>query len=671
MLPQKLQIRVCSVISLAVLNACSGQVSKKPEALTTTKIDQPSALLNEQQIAKKLANNNLLPQAKWSAFSAGNALTPPMGWNSWNAFHTRIDEQKLLSAAQNLIDYGLADLGYRYINIDDGWWLKREQQTQALVVRSSIFPSSLIEPEGTAAEKTSFKPIVDKIHQLGLKAGIYTDIGQYSCSQAWNLSSPNLPEGSQRERQVGLYGHINKDIPLFFEKWGFDYIKVDACGLTFYDKDRPTTKEYDYQAFEPYIDFENINRTKIDKVTDLYETLSTALVKANPDNDFVYAICNWGTANVRAWGKNLSNQWRTSGDLIPTWSRLLHNFDSAVSRAIYAGPGTWNDPDMLIVGKGEFDENHLVEAKSHFTLWSMINAPLLIGYDITKLSDELVNIISNPDLISFNQDPAGHQAVLAYTSDDIQILVKTLNKRGEKAVALFNRGLTPLTVQLTAEHLKMAADKNILLQDVWQDLENITFKNETEFHLKPRQTLAFKVTGTPELATGMYLSELPGQINVAEDGITALRPDPNVHRMIDMLTNSTRISSRGYYAGWGGPRLDSTVYDENIRLDGQYYPNGVSVLANSRLEVKNLQGFNHFSATVGLDDSSLAKNSPVVFAVYADGKKVKQTPALRFNDKPLKITADIKQAKLIELVAYTLDHAQLPSVVAWADAKLY
>ena len=166
----------------------------------------------------------LTPTGKWSANTDGAAAVPPMGWSSWNAFNSDVDEEKVLASAQALIDTKLRDIGYRYVNIDDGWWLKRRQPDGRLLIRTSHFPSA-----ATGAD-TSFRPFTDRLHAMGLKVGIYSDIGRNSCGQIYTPDFKNQPEGSVAEREVGLYGHVDQDIRLFFAEWNFDFLKVDGCG---------------------------------------------------------------------------------------------------------------------------------------------------------------------------------------------------------------------------------------------------------------------------------------------------------------------------------------------------------------------------------------------------------------------------------------------------------
>lgn len=414
-----------------------------------------------------------------------------MGWNAWNAFHTGITEAGVLDSARVIVDSGLARKGYRYINLDDGWWLKRRATDGRMMVRTSTFPSAAVGGPG----QDSFKPFTDHLHAMGLKAGIYSDIGANTCSQAFAPNAPNLPEGSVAEREVGLYRHIDQDIKLYFGDWGFDYIKVDGCGIRAFGPESQGVKSGQYRALGPLVDIMEIRRTDISAVRELYQRVADALHRTNPDGDYVFSICAWGAADVRAWGKNVGNLSRTSDDLAPSWTRMLANFDSTANRALYAHPGSWNDPDMLFVGQGDFDEHHLTDARSHFALWSMLSAPLLIGYDLRHAPQSLMDIFGNSDIIAIDQDPAGNQAVLAYDTDDIQILVKVLSN-GHKAVAVFNRGLAPADVTLTAEHMKFAGTAPVTLRNLWTGATLPAFSGELKLHLDPRETLIFDAAGT-------------------------------------------------------------------------------------------------------------------------------------------------------------------------------
>jgi alpha-galactosidase len=605
------------------------------------------------------------PTGRWTHPERKQARTPPMGWSSWNAFRTELDEAKVIGAAQVLVDSGLAKLGYVYVNVDDGWWLKRRGRDGRLLVRTKIFPSAAL-PGGAS----SFRPFTDRLHAMGLKAGLYTDIGRNACSQAYDLHSPNLPEGTTAEREVGLYGHVDQDIALYFREWNFDYLKVDACGVNVYAPGSEVVTQNGYRPFVPLIDQTSVNRTDVTAVKALYMDVARTLDRYNLDGDYILALCAWGSADVRRWGKQAAHMWRTSGDITPNWSRMLHNFDSASTRALYAKPGAWNDPDMLFIGHGDFDAQHLTEARSHFALWAIINAPLFIGYDLRNAPASLMNIWRNADIVAVNQDPGGHQGVIAYASDDAQIIVKTLTN-GNKSLVLFNRGLAPAEVNLTAAHLKFAADAPITLRNLWDHKTLKRFTGEASFKLAPRETLIFEASGTRRLKDGVYLSEIPGDVNVAEDGIVISEPDPVVHRMIGQWTGTRDTGERPTYGGWGGAQADATPYDQMLSIAGRRFDTGIGILSQSRLEVRNRAGRGRFEALVGIDDSTRNTRDRAQFLVYGDGRLLASSPAMAFGDPARALVADTRGVKVIELVVRSRSsRSGMPLVTSWADAAL-
>jgi hypothetical protein len=603
----------------------------------------------------------LAPQARWTGAEAGAAATPPMGWNSWNAFHTDITEDKLMGAARTIVDSGLAKLGYVYINIDDGWWIKRRQDDGRLQVRTAIFPSAAV----GGAEETSFRPLTDRLHAMGLKAGIYTDIGRNACSQAWNLNSPNLPVGTTAEREVGLYGNVDKDIRLFFGDWNFDYVKVDACGLADYGADRAHVKSQNYRPFEPIMRRGSLARSDESKIRALYQEVADALKRTRPARDYILSICNWGAANVRSWGKEVGNLWRTSDDIQPNWTQMQHSFDSTSRRALYAHPGAWNDPDMLYIGTGDFDANHLTEARTHFSLWAIANAPLLIGYDLRDAPKSLIDIFGNADVVAVNQDAAGNQGVVAFSSDDAEVIVKTLKDPSRKAVVIVNRGLKPIDGYVTAAHLRFTADAPIALKDLWSK-EETSFTREYRVRLAPRESRMFIATGKRALADGLYLSEMPGSINVAVDGVVQPELDPMVHR----AAGATRGSgAKPSYAGWGGAQADSAPYGTAIQVAGREFATGVGILSGSRMEVRN-DGHATFRALVGVDDETRNRAAKVRFYVYGDGRLLAQSAPLGWGEEAVELQAPVTGVKIVELVARNIGADRNPSSVAWAEARL-
>jgi hypothetical protein len=630
------------------------------------------ALLSTAHAAAAEAQDPLQPAGVWSEPAFGGAPLPPMGWNSWNAFHTQIDEAKLMGAAKAIVASGLRDLGYHYINIDDGWWQKRRQPDGRMVVRTSIFPSAKRQDPSAKAdfEETSFRPLVEQLHSLQLKAGIYTDIGRNACSQGYPQPDSLLPTGSVAEREVGSFDHVDQDISLYFKDWGFDYVKVDGCGLNAFGEASPAVKNGQFRAFPVYVISDAINQTRVADIRDLYGRVRDALTRLRPDGDFVFSICNWGTANVRAWGRDYGNLWRTSDDIEPRWSRMLYNFDSVSTRELYSGPGHWNDPDMLEVGNGDFDARHLTEAKTHFALWAIEDAPLIIGYDLRQAPKSLLDIWGAAEIVAIDQDKAGNQGVFAFNSDDLVIIVKTLVKRDEKAVVIFNRGTEPLNATLTASHLKFSSTEPIRARDLWNRRDLPPFTNEKSFALAPRESVMLRVQGVPEMKDGLYLSEMPARIYVAADGIRALEADPQIHRPVPQDTGTHGSGPRPALAGWGGPRADSTPYNNELRLRGTAYSSGIGALANSRLEVKADAEFKQLSARVGLDDSSRERTTQVRFEVYGDGRLLSQSPDLGFTDAAFSLAADVSGVNTIELIAREIGVGHAPSVVTWGAVAL-
>ncbi|NJC34127.1 hypothetical protein GGR88_001601 [Sphingomonas jejuensis] len=619
------------------------------------------ASLAVMSVPAAAAADPLAPTGRWSANTAGQAPLPPMGWASWNAFNSDIDEEKILASAQALVDSGLASLGYRYVNIDDGWWLRRRADGR-LIIRTDRFPSAAIGAD------PSFRPLTDRLHAMGLKAGIYSDIGRNSCGQIYTPDFSNQPEGTVAEREVGLYGHVDRDIRLFFADWNFDFIKVDGCGIRGLPADAPHVRSGMYRALTPLVDMQSLGVTDVAAVRALYQEVGEAIRTHSRGRPYVYSICLWGAADVRQWGKDVGNMSRTSDDIQPSWARMLTNLDTVVTRALYAGPGAWNDPDMLFVGTGDFDDRHLTQARSHFSLWAMLNAPLIIGYDLRRMTPALRAVFGNAELVALNQDAAGNQAVLAYDSDQVQGFVKMLAD-GSKAVALFNRTASPVQALVSADQLKLRPDADVALRDLWSGRQQ-SFRGELPLELAPHETRVFRASGTRRLPGGLYLSEMPGSVNPAEDGVPQPEADPTIERSITPWMGTRGSGEHAQYAGWGGADADRAPYRKLLRIAGRAFDTGIGILANSRLEVRN-SGFRAFEADVGVNDSGRQGSSPVTFEVWGDGVLLARSEPMGFGDPAARLAADVAGRRIVELVARSADGATLaPSPVTWGNAAL-
>ncbi len=564
--------------------------------------------------------------------AAAQAPTPPMGWNPWNAFHTEVDEAKIMANAEALRRTGLADAGYRYVNMDDGWWRTRRPDGR-IEVRTSMFPSGAL-PDGS----TSMRPFVDRLHALGFKAGIYSEIGRNACSQAWDRHSPNLPEGNTAAREIGTYGHQAADVALLLGEWGFDYMKVDACGLADFTPEQPWVRDGTHRVFGPWIVRGKPDAESARRVEALYAGLRKQIDAVRPDGGVVLSICAWGEARVANWAGRYGSSWRTSPDIEPTWKSMLLNFDSAIKRPLYAGPGHWNDPDMLELGHGEFDEKHLAEARAHMSLWAIAAAPLVLGADLTRMPQALIDIAGNREVIAIDQDPAGHQGVTVMRAGDTQVVARTLAASGQKAVALVNRGSRPRTVTLPLARLQLAPAATV--RDVWTKRER-GVDGVISVELAPRETALLLVRGRPLRPGHAYVSELPARVRVLEDGSAVL--------------------STAQAAGWVPVQANAAPSGKPLTLRGAAVAEGIGVLAGSRLALRLDGEFARFRSRVG---ATTATRGALVYRVLADGKPVFE----HGGPGPVDIDVAVDGVKTLELV--TRGEPGRLVEVAWAGAAL-
>lgn len=603
------------------------------------------AALSAGAAAAREAPDALQPSGRFSVYGAGAAKTPPMGWNPWNAFRTEVDQAKILAVVDAIERSGLRDAGYRYINLDDGWWLRRRAQGD-IEVRTSMFP---IADLGGGA--TGLRAWTDRLHARGFKAGLYTDVGRNACSQAFDLHGPNLPVGDRAAREVGLEGFEASDLRTMFVDWGFDYLKVDACGLADFAAGSQALAKADYEPMRPLIVRDDPARTERAAVRTRYARVGRLLDALNDDDDFVLSICTWGQADVHDWGGRHGHLWRTSPDIEPTWESMLHNLDTTLRRELYAGPGRWNDPDMLAVGLGDFDGAHLVQARTHFSAWAVSAAPLLLGFDLTRASGDLLALLSNPEVIAVNQDPGGHQGNLVLDAGAVQALVKPLSARGERAVLLLNRGDAPAQVAIDPARMKLRPGVPYAVRDLWQRRDLPRTRGPLRFNLEPRGSMLLKVAGEPPFAGETLLSEMTGRLHVAVDGVPGYPGD---------LTDASTT-----------PRADAAPGGARLRIAQQGYDYGIGIHADSRLEMRADAAFSRLRADVGVQAGADAR-APVVFRVYGDARLLHETPARRAGEAALPIDVDVSGARVVELVALVADRAYAGTTpaVAWGDARV-
>lgn len=350
-------------------------------------------------------------EAALGTLDNGLARTPQMGFNNWNSTHCRADfnEDMVKGIADLFVSAGLKDAGYEYVNLDDCWALPQRDEQGDLVPDPVRFPHGI-------------KAVADYVHGKGLKFGIYSSAGTKTCDRA------GFPGG---------LGHEQQDADLW-ASWGVDYLKYDNC-----------------------------NNQGVDAVQ-RYTVMRDALKATG--RPILYSICEWGQNKPWLWAKDVGNSWRTTGDINDTYTRMLSIIRQNMVLAPYAGPGHWNDPDMLEVGNGGMTET---EYRTHFSLWSVMAAPLLIGTDLRKATPETVRILLNRDVIAIDQDRLGVQGAPIKTDGGRDVFVKPL-AGGDRAVALFNETDRPQRISTSAREAGLPAAKGYRIRDLWTHTDRHT-----------------------------------------------------------------------------------------------------------------------------------------------------------------------------------------------------
>jgi alpha-galactosidase len=375
----------------------------------------------------------LLSSPSVKAWDNGLALTPPMGWNSWNRFHCNVSEDLIKGAADALVSSGMKDAGYEFVVIDDCWQVGRDPNGN-IVADGQHFPSGI-------------KALADYVHSKGLKFGIYSDAGVKTCAG-----------------RPGSAGHEYQDA-LQYAAWGVDYLKYDWCH---------TGKANAEWA---------------------YATMRDALRASG--RPIVFSMCEWGTAKPWLWAKDTGNLWRTTGDISDCWDCKKQNqlsfakiVDLQDGLESYAGSGHWNDPDMLEVGNGGMTTT---EYRAHFSLWCLLAAPLMAGNDLANMSAEIQDILTNREVIAVDQDAQGMQGRRVKKDGDAEIWAKQL-KDGGRAVVLFNRGPAGTQISVSWEEIGYPTHLSAAVRDLWAKKELGKFTGTFGANVPSHGVVMVKVT---------------------------------------------------------------------------------------------------------------------------------------------------------------------------------
>jgi alpha-galactosidase len=384
------------------------------------------------------------------------ALTPPMGWNSWNCFAQEVSADKIKRAADAMVKSGLINHGWTYINIDDFWENHRNSKDQSL-------RGKLRDDAGNIIPNSRFgdmKSLADYVHNLGLKIGLYSSPGPWTCGGC-----------------VGSYGYEKQDAESY-AKWGFDYLKYDWCSYGNVINGLPENDPLKVSSLSYNGGSELNTAMKPFKLMGEY-------LKEQP-RDIIFSVCQYGMSDVWKWGGSVGgNCWRTTNDITDTWASVKGIALEQDKSAPYAKPGNWNDPDMLVVGHVGWGNTHPTKLKPdeqylHISLWSLFAAPLLIGCDMEKLDDFTLNLLTNDEVIDINQDPLGKQATCLQTIGDLRIYVKELED-GSSAVGFCNFGIE--TVELDYNDFeKLGLKGKYTVRDLWRQ-RNVCNVNTQTDHL--------------------------------------------------------------------------------------------------------------------------------------------------------------------------------------------
>ena len=439
---------------------------------------------------------------------------PTMGWSSWNTYGVNINENLIKRQADAMVSKGLKDVGFDHINIDDGYFGGRDKTDGHLLIHKTRFPNGL-------------KPIVEYIHSKGLKAGIYSDAGRNTCGSMFN--------GDATGKGVGLYEHDQQDADYFFNDCGFDFIKVDFCGGSYYHN-------------EDHLVLDEQQR---------YTAISQA-IKNTGRTDVRMNACRW--AYPGTWVSDVAFSWRTTGDINNSWGSVKDILAENLYLSAYCHDGHFNDMDMLEVGRSLSVE----EDKTHFGMWCIMASPLLIGCDMTNIKSQTLTLLKNKELIALNQDPLYQQAYVAGLTNGCHILVKDIETQNgtKRAFALYNPNDDARAATIKFSQIDLAG--KVQLRDVFQKKDLGDFENQYEVTIPAHGTRIYVAEGETRLERTRYEAETAY--------ISDYQEIKNNQAEKTGIYEAADYCSAGYKAGWLGQSEQNDLQWRNVYSDngGKY-----------------------------------------------------------------------------------------------------
>ena len=453
---------------------------------------------------------------------------PTMGWSSWNTYRVDISDSLIMRQADAMEAMGLKKVGYKYVNIDDGYFGGRDQQTGHLLIHPTRFPHGL-------------RPVVEHIHKLGLKAGIYSDAGRNTCGSIYDADTIGVG--------VGLYGHDQQDCNYFFRELGFDFIKVDYCG------GRPHPKG------------DTLSLDEQQRYTEIAEA-----IRHTGRKDVRLNICRWNFPGT--WAAKVASSWRMSQDIRPRWSSVKDIIEQNLYLSAYCRDGHYNDMDMLEVGRGMSEE----EDHTHFAVWCMMSSPLLIGCDLTKIKPETLRLLTDKQLIAINQDPLHLQAYVAKRQGNCYVLVKDMKRLHgkERAVAFVN---------LSDEEQTMTVDYRLL--DLEGGSKTITL---------PAHATRVLIAKGRRLQRRLYEAETAF--------LTDYQELNNNRAYMTAIYEQDSLCSGGVKASWLGGRATNDLiwHDVYVEKDGYYTLRIAALTKEPRKLYVDVNGLSVGTLTFTADD---------------------------------------------------------------------